>query len=710
VTLSVAVHTIDLTVTDDDTDTGTDSVVITVNPYVNMPPTADAGPDQNVTDTDENGSEDVTLDGSASDDPDGTIVSYVWEENSSQIATGVSPVVTLDVNVHTIDLTVTDDDTAADTDSLVVTVEAPVTSEATLTVVETAGDYFTVTAHDSVTPAIEYWEIMVDIQSGCVFSFKDLTDAGDGQGGHNSYLDTDAYGRQCGLIFFDGRGGNLFTRSNPLDDLATHLTFTTAGDNSSFTITYAEDGSTTDWFHDSYSSGDQTLYPGDLERTIEIVIRPPTSLGTVWDWTITSQNVSAHDLTLKVWAEEYVSGYLYDGIVKTSDNDQTLVDGPWNESSPVSFFPWTIGSNPSLGFTAGREIAIDRQSALAAYTDGGTIAYTTWAGFAYNRYKSAFSYSGVLGVGGSRATTGQVLINITDGGEPPSNIPPTADAGPDQNVADTDENGSEDVTLDGSGSSDSDGTIVSYEWEENSSQIATGVSPVVTLDVSVHTIDLIVTDDDSDTGTDSVVITVSAPSAGEVLFVAGSGTLGAADQAVADLLTAMDYTVTSIDDDVATAADATGKVLVVISATVNANLVLAEFRTVAIPVLTWEKEIMDDMDLTTSQGVERKQTQVDIVDPGHAMAAGLSGAVAVYTGNEYITWGAVTAGADVAASVVGDSSQAAVFGYETSDVMANGYGAPARRAGVFLDADSAEVLTTDGASLIHAALSWALGL
>ena len=115
------------------------------------------------------------------------------------------------------------------------------------------------------------------------------------------------------------------------------------------------------------------------------------------------------------------------------------------------------------------------------------------------------------------------------------------------------------------------------------------------------------------------------------------------------------------------------------------------------------------MDMTTAKGVERKQTQIDIVDASHAMAAGLSGAVTVYTGKENATWGAVTAAADVVASVVGDSSKATLFGYDTSDVMANGYAAPARRVGVFLDANSAEVLTTDGTSLIDAALSWALG-
>jgi len=93
----------------------------------------------------------------------------------------------------------------------------------------------------------------------------------------------------------------------------------------------------------------------------------------------------------------------------------------------------------------------------------------------------------------------------------PANQPPTADAGEDQTVTDTDLSGDEVVTLDGSGSSDSDGTIVSYSWDDGSGEIATGVTPTVTLPVGTHTITLTVTDDDGDTDTDEVSITVNAP-------------------------------------------------------------------------------------------------------------------------------------------------------------------------------------------------------
>jgi hypothetical protein len=87
------------------------------------PPIADAGYDQNIMDADDNGTEQVTLDGSGSTDPDGSIVNYVWREGGNQIATGVNPTVTLSVGTHFITLTVTDDDGLTDANTVTVTIE-----------------------------------------------------------------------------------------------------------------------------------------------------------------------------------------------------------------------------------------------------------------------------------------------------------------------------------------------------------------------------------------------------------------------------------------------------------------------------------------------------------------------------------------------------------------------------------------------------------
>jgi len=122
VALSVGTHNITLTVTDNGELTDTDTVAIIVSSPDNQAPLANAGLDQTVIDSDGNGSEEVTLDGSASSDPDGTIVSFVWTEGGSQIATGVNPTVTFSVGTYNITLTVTDNGGLTATDKVVISV------------------------------------------------------------------------------------------------------------------------------------------------------------------------------------------------------------------------------------------------------------------------------------------------------------------------------------------------------------------------------------------------------------------------------------------------------------------------------------------------------------------------------------------------------------------------------------------------------------
>jgi len=125
-TVAGSPHTVTLTVTDDRGGTHTDDVIITVAPRPdNVLPTANAGPDQGVTDNDGNGSEMISLDGSASSDSDGTIDSWVWTEGATPLATGVTPAAmafTVAGSPHTVTLTVTDDRGGTHTDDVIITV------------------------------------------------------------------------------------------------------------------------------------------------------------------------------------------------------------------------------------------------------------------------------------------------------------------------------------------------------------------------------------------------------------------------------------------------------------------------------------------------------------------------------------------------------------------------------------------------------------
>ncbi len=303
-------HTIDARATDSFAQTTNAApVTVTVDNVAASAPVANAGLDQTVADADGTGSETVTLDGTASSDADGTIASYGWTEGATPLGSGATLPVSLTVGGHTITLTVTDNDGATATDTVVITVQAnqPPTANAgpDQTVADTGGD-----GSESVT--------------------------------------------------LDGSG--------------------------------------------------------------------------------------------------------------SSDSDGTITSYVWREGATQI----ATGVGPTASLAVGVHTVT-----LEVTDNGGATATDT------------------------------VVITV----EAP-NQPPTANAGPDQTVADADGTGSETVTLDGTASSDADGTIASYDWTEGATPLGSGATLPVSLTVDVHTITLTVTDNDGATGSDTVIVTVLAMSGG----------------------------------------------------------------------------------------------------------------------------------------------------------------------------------------------------
>ncbi|NLF31725.1 MAG: hypothetical protein GX591_12655 [Planctomycetes bacterium] len=121
----VGTHAVTLTVTDSTGAEESDEVLVEVIYGGPRPPVAEAGPALiRAADIDGNGFEAVSLDGTASSDPDGTIVSWAWSEGATALATGATADVTLSVGLHEITLTVTDDTGLGDTDTVTVNVRA----------------------------------------------------------------------------------------------------------------------------------------------------------------------------------------------------------------------------------------------------------------------------------------------------------------------------------------------------------------------------------------------------------------------------------------------------------------------------------------------------------------------------------------------------------------------------------------------------------
>jgi hypothetical protein len=106
------------------------------------------------------------------------------------------------------------------------------------------------------------------------------------------------------------------------------------------------------------------------------------------------------------------------------------------------------------------------------------------------------------------------------------NIIPVADAGSDIEVVDTDENGSETVMLDGTGSTDPDGVITNYSWSLDGFQISWEPTYEVDLNVGEFEFILTVTDNDGATYYDTVKVKVTSLNNTEIWLETECGQLG----------------------------------------------------------------------------------------------------------------------------------------------------------------------------------------
>jgi len=265
--------------------------------------------------------------------------------------------------------------------------------------------------------------------------------------------------------------------------------------------------------------------------------------------------------------------------------------------------------------------------------------------------------------------------------------------------------------------SDSDGSINKVEIYANGTLkgIATLVAPnqysftwngPITGD---YALTAIATDNNGATTTSSSVsIKVMSPA----LFVVGSTTLSTSDSVVKARLEALNYVVTVKAASAAVTADANGKALIVISSTVTPSAVGTKFRTVAVPLVTWDNGLYANQGMTnttnTSFGTTTKQTQVKIINPAHPMADGLTGQVSVTTTSGTLSWGKPNANAVAVATIVADTTKVVIFGYESGAAMP-GLTAPARRVGLFMEDTTAASFSTPGQRLFDAAIKWAAG-
>lgn len=167
--------------------------------------------------------------------------------------------------------------------------------------------------------------------------------------------------------------------------------------------------------------------------------------------------------------------------------------------------------------------------------------------------------------------------------------------------------------------------------------------------------------------------------------------------------------VTTVTETALDTASAAGRTVVVVAPGVNGATVGSKLIGVRSPVLVLEPTALDDLGMTGTVASSDFGTQAGalttIADSSQAMAAGLSGSVAVYNSDGTVGWGKPAAAATKVAVVPGSTDHVTVFGYASRAQMMV-QKAPARRTAFFMTANVGTGMTSAGWALFDAAVIW----
>lgn len=462
-----------------------------------LPPAANAGPDQNLADTDGQPGELVTLNGMGSTDPDGDIAGFVWTNAAGQaIASGAAPTVRLADGLHAVTLTVTDGSGATARDTVNIRVTAPATNQ--LPIVDAGDD-----------------RVIAD---------------SDGEAGETITLDgsgsSDPDGTIASYQWLIGTNTQLASGATPtirLPDgshtLRLHIT-DNAGGVADDTVTITIGAADVTVAPIANAGGDRAIADTNQADGEQVTLDASASTdadGQIvsYQWFIGTQ-VIATGVTATVTLND---GESFITLVVTDDNGNTGSDAVLVTvlARPQSFPVANAGADQTVADSDGQFGENVTLNGSASTDSDGTIASYQW--IRNGLQIAAGSNPTVRLADGDNTITLQVTdddgntasdtLLVTVIGSPQAL--PLANAGADRSIADSDSAPGENVVLDGSASSDADGTIVSYQWILDGVAIATGSTPTVHLPDGENLITLIVSDELGNTASDVVTITIAQP-------------------------------------------------------------------------------------------------------------------------------------------------------------------------------------------------------
>lgn len=531
--LVVGTYSFRLVVTDNNGATDDDTVVITVAAAANIPPTANAGADQSI----QLPANSVTLSGAASSDPDGTITNYSWTwisgpaqyniATANNVSTAVDNLV---AGTYQFRLQVTDNNGATDADTVVVNVGAAPPPPNIPPVANAGPDQSIQLPTNSVS-----------------LSGAASTDA---DGTINGY----AWSKIAGPAQYN------ITNANSVDASVTNLVAGTysfrlvvtdntgATDDDTVVVTVATAPPPPNTPPVANAGSDQTIQLPASSVTLNGSASSDADgniTGYAWNKIAGPAQYSIADATgVSTNVNNLTEGVYSFELIVTDNNGATDKD---TVVITVLAAPPPPNVPPVANAGADQTIQLPTSSVTldgSASTDAdGSIASYTWnkiSGPSQYAIVNAGSMSTV--VNSLAAGTYEFRLVVTDNSgasdddtititvlpaPPPPNAPPVANAGSDQSI----QLPANIVLLDGTASTDADGSIVTYSWTKiagpaqytiaNAGNATTSVNNLV---AGTYEFRLVVTDDDGATDDDTVVIHVSpAPPPQNQMPIANAG-------------------------------------------------------------------------------------------------------------------------------------------------------------------------------------------
>lgn len=510
--LTVGLYVYQLTVTDNGGLTASSVTQVTVNPAVippNIPPTANAGSDQNITLP----TSTVTVNGTASTDPDGTIVGYKWTKTSGpsggtivSSTSAITNITGLTAGTYIFNLRVTDNSGDTATDAMQVIVSAaniPPTANAGANqsiTLPTNSATLTGSGTDPDGTIIGYsWVKISGPTGGAITSPANATTTVTG-------LTQGTYTYQLTVTDNKGLTGSAITQIivNPAIPPVNQPPVANAGADQN--ITYPTNSVTVNGTGSSDPDGTIVAY---LWRKVN----GPGS-GTIVSPTSAITNINS-----------LIPGLYVFSLRVTDNNGDTALDAMQVRVNPANVPPTAnAGANQVI------TLPVNSVTLVGSGTDpDGTIVSYAWikvsgpTGGAITSPSSSTtgvtgltqgSYIYQLTVTDNGGLTGTSLTQITvNPVVVPPNIKPISEPGNDQNITLP----TNSVNVDGSASTDPDGTIVAYLWTKTNGPVGgtitspTSVTTSITgLTAGVYIFNLRVTDNSGDTATNIMQVTVNA--------------------------------------------------------------------------------------------------------------------------------------------------------------------------------------------------------